>query len=406
MQIDFYFDIVCPFAALASLRISRIAAITGLKVRYRPILLGGLLKDLGADPDPNARMPAAKASLVRLDAARQAAWMQAPLRWPERHPRRTLSAMRLLSIADPEARPALTAELFRAAWFDGRGADIESVDLLSALAARYGLRPEQIGSPEAKTKLRGETEAARHAGVFGVPTIVADGLFLFGLDRLYRLEDLLHVPRQEAAPPLDAPTSGVLEWFHDVASPFSYLSSVRIAEACRRAGVALLPRPILVGGLFREIGTPMVPIETFSAPKASWMRRDMAEIAAESGAPFRFPSCFPVRSLLPQRVACAEPSATHALYEAAWVRDLDVSDKDVLSGVLAAAGFDATALLARAEAPEVKEQLRANTDRAARVGICGVPGFLADGTERFWGQDRMHQAIHAARGWRLGQETP
>ena len=45
MQLDLYFDVVCPFAYLASVRIPAIAAAAGATVRWRPILLGGMRDD-------------------------------------------------------------------------------------------------------------------------------------------------------------------------------------------------------------------------------------------------------------------------------------------------------------------------------------------------------------------------
>jgi predicted DsbA family dithiol-disulfide isomerase len=42
----------------------------------------------------------------------------------------------------------------------------------------------------------------------------------------------------------------------------------------------------------------------------------------------------------------------------------------------------------RLSAPDVKEQLRENTDEAAQHGVFGVPSFVLDG-EVFWGADAI-----------------
>ena len=45
-------------------------------------------------------------------------------------------------------------------------------------------------------------------------------------------------------------------------------------------------------------------------------------------------------------------------------------------------------LKASLQAPETKNQLRSNTERAIEAGVYGVPTFVV-GTERFWGLDQM-----------------
>ncbi|MEZ4463512.1 MAG: DsbA family protein [bacterium] len=44
MEMRFYFDVVCPYAYLASLRVDALAARYGAKVTWVPILLGGLFR--------------------------------------------------------------------------------------------------------------------------------------------------------------------------------------------------------------------------------------------------------------------------------------------------------------------------------------------------------------------------
>jgi 2-hydroxychromene-2-carboxylate isomerase len=70
-----------------------------------------------------------------------------------------------------------------------------------------------------------------------------------------------------------------------------------------------------------------------------------------------------------------------------------------LRGVLDEAGFDGAGLLEATRDPAIKDRLRANTEHARDRGVCGVPSFLVDGTELFWGQDRLAQVAHALAGW-------
>jgi len=235
--------------------------------------------------------------------------------------------------------------------------------------------------------------------VFGVPTFTATGangepVLVWGQDRLAILARALGGEARDPIEPTTAPGTGMrVRFFHDFSSPFSYLASTRIAPLCAAAGVQLEPVPILLGALFRNIGTPDVPLFEMHAAKQAWVRRDLDDWAACWGVPLRFRTEFPVRTVLPLRVACIEPRATAPIYRAAWVDDRAIDRPDVLADVLHDAGLPAADLLARAESADTKQMLRTNTDEAAAAGACGVPSFEVirpDGERRLlWGQDRM-----------------
>jgi 2-hydroxychromene-2-carboxylate isomerase len=52
--------------------------------------------------------------------------------------------------------------------------------------------------------------------------------------------------------------------------------------------------------------------------------------------------------------------------------------------------------LARTEEATLKQQLQQQTSEAQALGIFGAPSFLV-GTELFWGDDRLSQALQWAR---------
>jgi 2-hydroxychromene-2-carboxylate isomerase len=56
--------------------------------------------------------------------------------------------------------------------------------------------------------------------------------------------------------------------------------------------------------------------------------------------------------------------------------------------VLGEAGFDPAQVLALANAQEVKDRLRAQTEEAVRRGVFGAPTMFV-GDQMFWGQDRL-----------------
>jgi 2-hydroxychromene-2-carboxylate isomerase len=382
--------------------VEAIAAEAGAELVWEPVLLGGLLKGLGAPTVPMDEMTPPKAALTRLDYRRQASLLGVELHPPAAHPRRTVDAMRLVADAPAALVPALAKVLFRAYWVEDR--DVTDRAVLRSLVAPLGVDADAVwNDPVRKERLRARTDAALAEGVFGVPTFRIGDWLEWGVDRLPRVRAKLGLPRGQDggfAPPTRRRPGGLVEWFHDFSSPFSYLSTRAVRDVAAEAGAELRDTPILLGALFKDIGGAMVPLFTMSQARQRWYLRDMERWAEERGMPFRFPTQFPLRTVTALRVAIVRPETTDAIYRAAWAEDRDIGQDDVLRGVLTDAGFDGAALLDATRDPAIKDRLRANTEHARESGVCGVPSFLVDRTELFWGQDRLPQVAHALAGWR------
>lgn len=404
--IDFYFDVVCPYAYLASTRIEALQRAWGVQMRWRPVLLGGLLRHHGGPDDPNATMSAPRAALNRADLLRFADLWQCPLHVPPEHPRRSVEAMRALVVCSDGARPALARRLFEAYWVHGR--DPSAPEVLASLAREHGVDPEQWQSQQARDDLREATARAAAAGVFGVPTFVIEQTLVWGQDRLALLEhvaagETVDPSRGWAPPRTDAGPVDRIEFFHDFASPFSYLASTQIERIAAEYGVPVQWRPILLGALFREVGTADVPLHTMHAAKQAWVRRDLHQWASLWGVPFRFPSHFPMRTVLPLRVSLAESRAQAALYKAAWADDRRIDEPEACKAVLDDAGLDGAGLVEQASDPAIKLALRENTAAAQAAGACGVPSMQIHREGHrptlLWGQDRLGMLRAALQGW-------
>jgi 2-hydroxychromene-2-carboxylate isomerase len=390
--IELYYDVVCPYAYLGSTQIDAVAARARAKVEYKPILLGGLLQALWPEGAPFTNPNKARLGLLDLDR-----WARAwgvPLRFPEGHPRRTVDAMRLC-VAAGEERARLTHALYRAYWAEGR--DVGDPAVLREIAGE-GLAA-RCQDPAVKAELRARTEEAASRGVFGVPTFIVDGQLFWGQDRLGFVEEALGLP--PPAPPAAAPGSGrTLEFWYDFSSPFSYLASTQVEAIAERAGARLEWKPMLLGGLFKIIGTPDVPLLAMPESKRRHSMEDMCRWASHWGVPFTFPTKFPMTTVTALRMAlCAGDrigAFSRAVYRAYWAEARDISDPAVLREIAGAAGLEGEALLRRTQEPSVKEELRARTDEAARRGICGAPSFFVE-DELFWGQDRLHFVEAALR---------
>ncbi|MCA9543024.1 MAG: 2-hydroxychromene-2-carboxylate isomerase, partial [Myxococcales bacterium] len=193
MTLDFFYDVVCPYAYLGSVQVEALARRTGATLRWRPTLLGGLFRHVEAPQNPGALMNPNKARLNLLDMQRQAERLGVELTMPAAHPRRSVEAMRLLTACPDAARPALSHALYRAYWVQGR--DISDRAVLGEIAAEHGLGVAAIDDPAVKQALFDTTAQAAGHGAFGVPALVIDGQRLYwGADRLHFVEAALGGP--------------------------------------------------------------------------------------------------------------------------------------------------------------------------------------------------------------------
>ncbi len=197
-------------------------------------------------------------------------------------------------------------------------------------------------------------------------------------------------------------TASPIEFWFDLASPYSALAALRIADVA--AGLDVRWQPFLLGPIFQAQGWNDSPFNLFPA-KGRWMWRDVPRRAARRGLAFRQPSRFPRHSVLANRVALAAlaegwgEDCVRAMYRAEFAEDADIADPAVMAGIVARLGRDGSAVVSRAQVQPIKDALRAATEQAALQGIFGAPTFLVAG-ELFWGDDRLEDAVAWARGER------
>ena len=196
-----------------------------------------------------------------------------------------------------------------------------------------------------------------------------------------------------------------LTFYYDFSSPWSYLGSTQVERVARDNGAEVEWRPILLGALFKAIGTAMVPLYEQSQARQRYQGRDLHHWADHWGVPFRFPSNFPTNSVTALRLVLAAgdadlPRLSHAIYRAYWADNQDITDREVLARLASTLGLDGPALVARTEDPTIKARLREYTDGAVARGVFGVPTFFV-GETMFFGQDRFDFVAAALRGEKL-----
>lgn len=183
--------------------------------------------------------------------------------------------------------------------------------------------------------------------------------------------------------------SPTIRFLFDYISPNAYLAWTQLPALAARHGASVEPVPVLFAGLLEAHGQ-LGPAEV--RPKATWMARNNGRKAVQLGVPLRPPAHHPFNPLLSLRISSLplpedeRRALIDALFQAVWVRALHVSDPQTVVEVANAAGLRGAELVARAQEPEVKARLRAQTGDAIAAGVFGVPTMLV-GSELFWGYD-------------------
>ncbi len=168
---DFYFDFISPYAYLGWTQIHALAKRHDREVRAIPVLFAAMLKHSGTLGP--AEIPLKRAYMFK-DVMRSARNAGVPFSAPPSHPFNPLLALR---VATAEPTHAVIDALYRATW--GGGGGIETEASVARALDEAGLPSQSLiaraNEPATKQALRDATDAAIAAGVFGVPTIIAEG---------------------------------------------------------------------------------------------------------------------------------------------------------------------------------------------------------------------------------------
>lgn len=188
--ITFYFDFISPYAYVAWSQIHRLAGAHA--VRPVPVLFAALLDHHGQRGP--AEIPAKRAYIFK-DVWRKAhRFGLPPVVPPPAHPFNPLTALRVTALLDGKAeqRAAIDA-LFRATWAGGGGVDgpARVAEVLTGIDLDGPRLVAEANEPDAKARVRANTEAAIADGAFGVPTMIVNGELFWGVDALEALADHL-----------------------------------------------------------------------------------------------------------------------------------------------------------------------------------------------------------------------
>ncbi len=196
-----------------------------------------------------------------------------------------------------------------------------------------------------------------------------------------------------------------IEFWFEFGSNYSYLSVMRIEDEARRRSVRIIWKPFLLGPIFRALGFENSPF-VLQKEKGAYVWRDMARQCRKYGLRWTQPSTFPRLGVLPLRVALIgvdKPwigAFCRQVMELNFARDEDINHAEQLAPILTQLGLPAADILEQAQSEPIKTLLRQQTDQARGKGIFGAPTFFV-GTEMFWGNDRLDDALLFASARKL-----
>lgn len=199
-----------------------------------------------------------------------------------------------------------------------------------------------------------------------------------------------------------------IEFFFDLSSPYTWCAHCRIEALCAEVGAMLVWKPVLIGGVFNAVNPGVAKNRANPVPaKEDYGHKDRQDLGRYFGAQglrAGRPPGHPVPVIRLMRGAILALDAgvispySARVYEAYWRDFRDINDDAVIAEIAQSVGFDRASFFAGIDTQAVKDRLRANTDELIRRGGFGSPTFFLDGTDMFFGSDRLILLEWAARG--------
>ena len=181
---EFYFDFISPYSFLAHKKIRIIEKKNSIKIKYKPILLGGL-HNLHSIKAP-AFIPAKAKHMIR-DCKLIAEENKIKFKFNSYFPIRSLNLMRGVIVAEEDNYKSHYIDcIFNAIWEDGLNMNDENV--VYKVLKNLNINPKTFflrsTSSSVKDSLRLKTSEAFKKGIFGAPTFVSNNKIFWGQDRI------------------------------------------------------------------------------------------------------------------------------------------------------------------------------------------------------------------------------
>jgi 2-hydroxychromene-2-carboxylate isomerase len=181
---DFYFDFVSPYSFLAHNEIRKIEKKNLIKIKYKPILLGGL-HNLHGIKAP-AFIPAKAKHMIR-DCKLIAEKNKIRFKFNSYFPIKSLNLMRGVLVAEEDNfKNYYIDNIFNSIWRDGLNMNDENI--FQKILKNLNINPKtfllRTASSSIKELLKKKTNEAYEKSVFGAPTFISNNKVFWGQDRI------------------------------------------------------------------------------------------------------------------------------------------------------------------------------------------------------------------------------
>ena len=189
-HIDFYFDIISPYAYIAY---KKILKINNVNFKFKPILLGGLHNLAGITAPAFNKY---KMKNMQNDCELVSKKNSISFKWNSKFPINSLSIMRgYLSVNDNKKEDYLNS-FFEAYWKEDQ--DLSNEDTVKQILKKLKIDENDffnsISNQDIKHKLKQLTQEAFEKEVFGAPTFIVNNKIFWGQDRLeYALDEIKNI---------------------------------------------------------------------------------------------------------------------------------------------------------------------------------------------------------------------
>lgn len=187
-----------------------------------------------------------------------------------------------------------------------------------------------------------------------------------------------------------------LEFFFYIGSTYTYLSVMRIEELAARKGVSVNWRPFNIRAVLTDHPFQGKPAKT------KYMWRDIERRATRHGIAWNGIPEYPIEPAnLANRIAIVAfqegwgREFVQQIYRSWFLENQNFGKTEVVAAVLTSMDKDAASIIARAESKEIRNRYIEETEIARSLGLVGAPSFVS-GTEVFWGDDHLEEALEWA----------
>lgn len=193
-----------------------------------------------------------------------------------------------------------------------------------------------------------------------------------------------------------------IEYFYSAHSAFAYLGARRLYEIAQENDACVVHRPMPLSPVVEAQGSLPFAQRT-QAHVDYFFGREIERWAEWRGVdvvPFRptfHDADYTLASGLILALGDRGPrvdAMAHAILQAHWRDDADLSDVGVLASLAKGLGHDVDALMAAAREADIAKTYTQNANAARALGVMGSPTYVVAG-DVFYGQDRLEMVERA-----------